>query len=165
MLCDHPVIQNSPNSAATQDLHYVMPHQPGPNAEPAQACLLLQTCSQHHNLDSLKLQGENVRFEVFVNIRFISCLLGLSHFSQTAVLYSNIIALLCLFNIYRMDGQLEFYLHLVNSQICGYSSYLSYPDILVTSCLKYVMECWLGTVILYHFSDEGLLAFRKEHSI
>jgi hypothetical protein len=35
MLCDHPVIQISPNSTARQELHYVIPHEPSPNAEPA----------------------------------------------------------------------------------------------------------------------------------
>ena len=35
MFCDHPVNPISPNSAAVQDFHYVMPHEPGPSAEPA----------------------------------------------------------------------------------------------------------------------------------
>jgi hypothetical protein len=64
-----------------------------------------------------------------------------------AVLCSSVIALFCLFNIYRVDGWLEFYLYLVNSQICGYSSYHFYPDILVTSCLDY--EGFLGVLLGY----------------
>jgi len=44
---------------------------------------------------------------------------------------------------------LEFYLYLVNSQICGYSSYHFYPDILVTSCL----DCVGILEVLVGYSD------------